>query len=722
MIAYLENEIDRTAQAYTPAPGLHRLNRTEYTNMVRDMLDLDIDASKYLPNDDSTYGFDNIAGALGLSSTLVEAYVTAAQKISRLAIGEPEQPTLVVYRAPEDTSQDYHVEGLPFGTRGGLLVPHVFPIRRRVHPHGDADLRRQHVAARVRLGGLREDRDPARRRAASAARLAGWWSWRRRQLRRWRLRREAAVAWRAAAGGAAQGRPTAGGTRGAAPAAAAAGSAGDRRRRAREQLSPAVTPLQAARQERPEARARAPAAPVAVADAAVHRAMRVRFTTTAGKHLVGATFLATNMAPLLDLDRHFMRSTIQTGPTPGYTFFPHVGTIRIEGPYNAKMAKDSPSRRKIFICTPATAAEETACARRIITNLATRAFRRPATAADVNVLLDFYKQGRGEGSFDDGDRVRAGASCWPRPSSSTGLRKSRQRPRPGRRIAISDIDLASRLSFFIWSTGPDDELLKLATANRLRTPAVLEQQVRRMLKDPKAEALGDQLCRAVAQPARSAEHRPAAAALSGLRRPAAPGDAPEVELLFDSIVREDRSIVDLLTADYTFVNERLARHYGIPNIYGSSFRRVTLPADARLPARAARQRRVPDHDREAGSHLTGHARQVDHDEHPGHESAGSAARRAGTAAAHRRCRRQREGTDDAEEDGGPSGAAGLRPVPPADGSARLLARELRRHRAVADAGRGTGDRCRPRRRSTTRRSTGPPICATGWSRGTRTSS
>src|SRR6187551_725761 len=127
MIAYLENEIDRTAQAYTPAPGLHRLNRTEYTNMVRDMLDLDIDASKYLPNDDSTYGFDNIAGALGLSSTLVEAYVTAAQKISRLAIGEPEQPTLVVHRAPEDTSQDYHVEGLPFGTRGGLIVPHVFP-------------------------------------------------------------------------------------------------------------------------------------------------------------------------------------------------------------------------------------------------------------------------------------------------------------------------------------------------------------------------------------------------------------------------------------------------------------------------------------------------------------------------------------------------------------------------------------------------------------------
>jgi hypothetical protein len=127
MIAYLENEIDRTAQAYTPPPGLHRLNRTEYTNMVRDMLDLDIDASKYLPNDDSTYGFDNIAGALGLSSTLVEAYVTAAQKISRLAIGEPEQPTLVVHRAPEDTSQDYHVEGMPFGTRGGLMVPHVFP-------------------------------------------------------------------------------------------------------------------------------------------------------------------------------------------------------------------------------------------------------------------------------------------------------------------------------------------------------------------------------------------------------------------------------------------------------------------------------------------------------------------------------------------------------------------------------------------------------------------
>ena len=346
MIASFENELDRTAKPFTPPPGLHRLNRTEYANVVRDLLDLDIDAAKYLPSDDSTSGFDNIAGALGISSTLVEAYVAAAQKISRLAMGYPEEPTLVVYRTREDTSQDYHVEGLPFGTRGGMLVPHTFPVRRRVHADRDADLRRQHVADRVRLGAVRTDRDAARRRAPA--------------IMNWQ--------------GGGRNTPTncgnaalRGGTQAGAPGAA-------RRRR--------------------------PAA--GFASAATRPPMRVRFKTTAGTHMVGATFPATNFAPVLDLDKHFMRSTVQTGPTPGYTFFPHVGTIRIEGPFDATQAKDSPSRRKIFVCTPKTTAEETACARRIVTNLATYGFRRPATAADVDVLMEFYEFGRKEKDFDQG--------------------------------------------------------------------------------------------------------------------------------------------------------------------------------------------------------------------------------------------------------------------------------------------------------------------------------
>jgi hypothetical protein len=565
MISYLENEIDRSAQAYTPPPGLHRLNRTEYTNMVRDMLDLDIDASKYLPNDDSTYGFDNIAGALGLSSTLVEAYVTAAQKISRLAIGEPEQPTLVVYRAPEDTSQDYHVEGLPFGTRGGLMVPHVFP--------SDGE----YMLTVTPIFG--DNMSPQGFGSVPCEKIEVLLDGERLQLLDWQGggRGGGGNCGAAAGGGGGRGRGAAGG----------AANAGGGARGGNAAATPGAAAAGAASTGGDAAAGRAAGAAGAGAGGARAggagggrggaQGMRVRFTTTAGKHMVGATFLATNMAPLLDLDRHFMRSTIQTGPTPGYTFFPHVGTIRIEGPYNAKLAKDSPSRRKIFVCTPATAAEETACARRIITNLATKAFRRPATPSDVTVLVDFYKQGRGEGTFDDGIEFVL-ARLLASPQFVYRIEEEPSTIKPGQAYRISDIDLASRLSFFIWSTGPDEELLKLATANRLRTPAVLEQQVRRMLKDPRAEALGINFAGQWLNLRGLQSTGPLPLLYPDFDDPLRQAMRKEVELLFDSIVREDRSIVDLLTADYTFVNERLARHYGIPNIYGSSFRRVTLPA------------------------------------------------------------------------------------------------------------------------------------------------
>ena len=306
--------------------------------------------------------------------------------------------------------------------------------------------------------------------------------------------------------------------------------------------------------------------------------MMVRFKTTAGPHAVGVTFLQTNFAPTLDLDQHFTRDTLQTGPTPGYTFFPHVGTVRIEGPFGAAPAKDSPSRRKIFVCRPAGGAGEAACARQIVTSLATRAFRRAAAPADVVLLMKFYQTGRKESGFDQGiEQVLARVLASPKfiyriEAEPANLKVAEP-------YRISDPDLASRLSFFLWSSSPDDELINLASQGRLKAPAVLERQVRRMLKDPRAEALAVNFAGQWLNLRGMQSVGPLPMLFPDFDDPLRQAMRREVELLFDSIVREDRTVVDLMTADYTFVNERLAKHYGIPNIYGSQFRRVTLSPD-----------------------------------------------------------------------------------------------------------------------------------------------
>jgi hypothetical protein len=522
MISYLEHQLDKNAPAYMPPPGLHRLNRTEYANMVHDLLDLDIDPSQYLPSDDSTSGFDNITAALGLSSTLVEAYGNAAQKISRLALAEPEAPTLKVYRTPEDTSQDYHVEGLPFGTRGGLLVNHLFP--------SDGEYQ---ITVTPIFG---DNMSPTGFGSVPCEKLEILLDNDRVDLMNWN-------------GG---GRNTPTNCPGDAPARGrGAGPNGGA----------------------------APRAAGGFGGRGAAQPMRVKVKVTAGEHSVGATFLATNFAPLLDLDQHFMRSTLQTGPTPGYTFFPHVGTIRIEGPFNAVAAKASPSRNRIFICTPTTAAQETPCARRIITSLVTKAFRRPAKASDVDTMMEFYKFGRQDGGkFDDGIEMvlsRVLAS----PQFIYRIEEEPAGVKPGTPYRITDIDLASRLSFFLWSTGPDDQLLKVAAANRLHEPAVLEQQVRRMLKDPKAEALSVNFAGQWLNLRGLSADSPLPLIYPDFDDPLRQAMRKEVELLFESIIREDRPVTQLLDANYTFVNERLAKHYGIPNVYGSQFRRVELPKD-----------------------------------------------------------------------------------------------------------------------------------------------
>ena len=521
IISSFENELDRTAKPFTPPPGLHRLNRTEYANVVRDLLDLNVDASKYLPSDDSTSGFDNIAGALGISSTQVEAYVSAAQKISRLAMGYPEEPTLVVYRTREDTSQDYHIEGLPFGTRGGMLVPHTFPS------DGEYTLTVTPIFG--------DNMSPTGFGSVPCERIEMLLDGERLTIMNWQ--------------GGGRNTPTNCGPRGAG-AGANAGTQG-------------------------------PPATAAAAGFGFGRnlpPMRVRFKTTAGTHMVGATFPATNFAPLLDLDKHFMRSTVQTGPTPGYTFFPHVGTIRIEGPFDATPAKESPSRRKIFVCTPKTTAEETACARKIVSNLATYGFRRPVTAADLDVLMDFYEFGRKEKDFDQGIEM-ALARILASPQFIYRIEEQLVGSRPGQAYRISDIDLASRLSFFLWSSAPDEELLKVASSGRLNEPVMLERQVRRMLRHPKAVALADNFAGQWLNLRALDATNPLPLIYPDFDDPLRQAMRREVELMFDAIVREDRSVVDLLNADYTFVNERLAKHYGIKNISGSQFRRVTLGPD-----------------------------------------------------------------------------------------------------------------------------------------------
>ncbi len=513
MISWLENELDRTAVPYTPAPGLHRFNRTEYANAIKDLLDLDVDAAKYLPSDDSTHGFDNIAGALSISSTLVEAYVSAAGKISRMAVGEAIPPTLVVYRTPEDTSQDYHIEGLPFGTRGGMLIPHTFPA------DGEYEITTTPIFG--------DNMSPTGFGSIPCEKLEVIVDGERVGLLDW------------------QG----GGRFGAQPANCGGKTV-------------------------------APAQPFGFGQRAQVPKMTVKVKVTAGLHNVGVTFPQTNFAPVLDLDQHFERDTLQTGPTPGFTFFPHVGTVRIQGPFNATMAQDSASRRKIFICKPASAATETACAQKIIGNLVTHAYRHPATTAEINDLMAFYKEGRSEkdGTFDKGIE-NALARILASPKFIYRIETEPAVAKVGEPYRISDVDLASRLSFFLWSRGPDDQLLNLAVQNRLHDPIVLEREVRRMLKDPRAEALAVNFAGQWLNLRGLGASGPLPMIYPDFDDPLRQSMRREVELLFDDIVRQDKSVVDLLTANYTFVNERLAKHYGIPNIYGSQFRRVTLGPD-----------------------------------------------------------------------------------------------------------------------------------------------
>jgi hypothetical protein len=485
LVAYLEGQIDAHAELHLPAPGLHRLNRTEYTNSVRDLLGLNVDATKFLPADDSSHGFDNMAGTLTTSPALMEAYLSAAGKISRLALGTETAPTLAVFDAPHDTSQNAYVEGLPFGTRGGMLIEHEFPA------DGDYVFTVKGMTGYFTavLGNVKGEKLEVTI-DGDRAYLYDW---------------DSEIAKNEGNGG------------------------------------------------------RTP--PIAV---------------KAGFHKVGVTFIATSDLPDTGLNRSFVRTMNSPGSIAGYTFYPHVGQVFIEGPYNGVAASSTQSRDKIFECYPQTSGEEAACAHRIVSTLASKAFRRPATDADVATIMDFFTAGRQDGgSFDDGieavvQRILADPEF---------IYRSELEPAevsPGSPYRISDLELASRLSFFLWSSIPDDELIELGTANRLHETEVLEQQVNRMIADPRANAFIENFTGQWLNVRSMAASEPVVDLFPDFDSTLREAFRREIELFFGSIIQEDRSILDLLTANYTFVNERLAKHYGIPNVYGTQFRRVEL--------------------------------------------------------------------------------------------------------------------------------------------------
>jgi len=492
-VVWLENELDREAPLRLPAPGLHRVNRVEYTNLIWDLLGLEIDAAKFLPPDDSTRGFDNMAAALGLSPALLEAYLSAAGKISRLAIGDVKTPTQTLYRVREDVTQNYHVEGLPFGTRGGILIRHEFPS------DGEYTIKVVPVN-RGLMGGAQAFGE------VKGERLEVLMDGERLGLFDW----DKQVA------------PTRGG--------------------------------------------------------GLPGTVDVRFTAKAGLHSVGVTFLATNYAPLLDLNNPFERSTIETGGLPGFTFFPHVGSVRIDGPFKASGATDTASRRKIFICRPARPVDEDACANKIIGALAARAFRQPVQPEDLRDLTSLYHTARNEAGFDHGIEM-ALQGILAHPKFIYRFEREPENIAADELYRLSDVELASRLSFFLWSTSPDGDLMSLANQGKLNDPAVLERQVRRMLADPRSDALIVNFAGQWLKLRSLDASYPAVPLFPDFDDNLRQAFRREVELFFGSIVHEDRNILDLLTADYTFLNERLAKHYGIPSVFGSQFRRVTLGSE-----------------------------------------------------------------------------------------------------------------------------------------------
>ncbi len=500
-VSFLEASIDRAAMA-KPNPGratVHRLNRTEYGNAIRDLLALDIDPTPLLPADDESYGFDNIADVLKTSPSLLQQYMSASWNISRLAMGNSSiTADTSTYRAKPDLSQDGHIEGLPLGTRGGMIVRHNFQL------DGEYDIKvRLWRATAEIIKGLEEPHQLEISVDGVRAKLVTF------------------------------------------------GGPADR------DLS----------YENPGKSAED-----------VDRRLTVRVPVKAGPRTVVATFLNEGDAQNDNVLQPFLRTNLDP---LGYRGLPAVDRVSITGPFKPTGAGDTPSRRQILVCRPASSADELTCAKKIIGALARRAYRRPVTDGDLQSLIEFYQRGRNEGgNFESGIEAAVQLIL----ASPDFL--FRFEPDPDSIAAdavyrIGDLQLASRLSFFLWSSIPDEELLNLSSQGRLKEPVVLERQVRRMLADPRSKALVDNFAGQWLYLRNLKTINPDFETFPDFDDNLRQAMKRETELFIDSIMREDKSVMDLLNANYTFLNERLARHYGIPGIYGTDFRRVTLKEDAR---------------------------------------------------------------------------------------------------------------------------------------------
>jgi mono/diheme cytochrome c family protein len=497
--SWLAGSLDRAWEGRS-TPGryvVHRLNRTEYGNAIRDLLALDINVAELLPSDGAEFGFDNIAASLKTSPLLLERYLADAQRISALAVGDPDvRPGTTEYSISREFTQSGHVDGLPLGTRGGTLVRHVFPA--------DGEYK---LSGRL-VRGVEE----------GYAGVEG-----NDQPHTFVITVDGAEVYSAQIGG------------------------------------PKDHDVQV--KDMNEARV------------LIDARMTGRVAVTAGPHDVGFTWKE-RPSERQDVWQPSLRDSQEVHMIAG---LPRLKTVGVEGPYNVSGVSATPSRDRIFVCHPAAVSDESACADKILTNLARRAYRRPVTAADVEAPIAFYKQSRQGGStFDAG--IRAGVTrILASPSFLYRIERDPAGLRAGAAHAVSDVELASRLSFFLWSSIPDEKLLTLATAGRLREPGVLEAQIRRLIADKRADALASNFAGQWLQ-LRNLESKVSPDLLmfpdfdDNTRR----AFRRETELFFAYIMRENRSALELLSADYTFLNERLAKHYGIQGVYGERFRQVKL--------------------------------------------------------------------------------------------------------------------------------------------------